>query len=330
MTNNKDIIASTLTYSGEILENKNLLFFYGSSNPSLGEKISQELEITPGKILLKKFSNGETYVQFLENVRAKDLFLLQTAVDPINDNLMELLIMIDAAKRSSAGRITAVIPNYFYARQDRKADSREPITAKLVADLLTSAGADRILAIDLHSDQLQGFFNIPLDNLPARTIFLKKAKELSKNYIIVSPDAGAAKQSTKIATKLCAGLAIINKARNEHNKCQALNIIGDKVEGKDCFIFDDIVDTAGSLCNAAELLKKEGAGKIYAFVTHGVLSSDAVEKINKSPFEKLYITDTIPLRKESNKIEVLSLAKYLSDAIKCINEDKSVSVLFEE
>jgi len=307
-----------------------MLFFYGSSNPILGEKISKELKKEPGKILIKKFSNGETYVQFLENVRAKDVFLLQTAVDPINDNLMELLIMIDAAKRSSAGRITAVIPNYFYARQDRKAASREPITAKLVADLLTSAGANRILAIDLHSDQLQGFFNIPLDNLPAQKIFLEKAKELSNNYLIISPDAGAAKQSTKIATKLCCGLAIINKVRTEHNKCQALNIIGDKVEGKDCFIFDDIVDTAGSLCNAAKLLKEEGAGKIYAFVTHGVLSADAVEKINTSSFEKVFITNTIPLRKESNKIEVLSLARYLADAIKCINEDRSVSVLFED
>jgi ribose-phosphate pyrophosphokinase len=307
-----------------------LKFFYGTSNPLLGEKISKELGNPTGKILTKKFSNGETYVQFLENVRAKDVFLFQTAVDPINDNLVELLIMIDAAKRSSAGRITVVIPNYFYARQDRKAASREPITAKLVADLITTAGANRVVAMDLHSDQLQGFFNIPLDNLPARTMMLKKAKELSNNFVIVAPDAGAAKASTKIATKLCTGLAIINKARTEHNKCQSLNIIGSNVAGKDCFIFDDIIDTGGSLVNAVELLKKEGANKIYAFVTHGVLSGNAIENINNSKIEKLFITDSIPLKKESPKIEIISVAKYLANAIKCINEDKSVSVLFED
>ncbi|MFA6064352.1 MAG: ribose-phosphate pyrophosphokinase [archaeon] len=306
-----------------------LKFFYGSSNPLLGEAIVKELGVENGKILLKKFSDGETYAQFGENVRAKDVFLLQTACEPMNDNLVELLLMIDAAKRSSAGRITAIIPNYFYARQDRKADSREPITAKLIADLLTTAGANRVLTLDLHSEQIQGFFNIPLDNLPARTMMIKKAKELSANYIIVSPDAGAAKVSTKLALKMCTGLAIINKMRTEHNQCQAMNIIGDSVKGKDCFIFDDIIDTGGSLCNAAQVLKKEGAEKIYAFVTHGVLSGNAIEKIENSVIEKLYITDSVPSKK-SKKIEIISVAKYLADAIKCINEDKSVSLLFEE
>jgi len=309
--------------------NNELKFFYGSSNPELGEAIVKKLGAEKGKITLKKFSDGETYAQFGENVRAKDVFLLQTACEPMNDNLVELLIMIDAAKRSSAGRITAIIPNYFYARQDRKADSREPITAKLIADLLTTAGANRVLTIDLHSEQLQGFFNIPLDNLPARTMMARKAKELSDNYIIVSPDAGAAKVSTKIAIKMNAGLAIINKMRTEHNKCQAMNIIGDSVKGKDCFIFDDIIDTGGSLCNAAEALKKEGAEKIYAFATHGVLSGNAVEKIQNSQLEKLYITDSLPSKK-CPKIEVLSVAKYLADAILCINENKSVSLLFED
>ncbi len=306
-----------------------LKFFYGSSNPILGEAIAKELEINVGKITLKKFSDGETYAQFGENVRAKDVFLLQTACEPMNDNLVELLLMIDAAKRSSAGRITAIIPNYFYARQDRKADSREPITAKLIADLLTTAGANRVLTMDLHSEQIQGFFNIPLDNLPARSMMVKKAKELSNNYIIVSPDAGAAKVSTKIAIKMCTGLAIINKMRTEHNKCQAMNIIGDSVKGKDCFIFDDIIDTGGSLCNACEVLKKEGAEKVFAFVTHGVLSGNAIEKIENSVIDKLYITDSVPSKK-SSKIEIISIAKYLADAIKCINEDKSVSLLFEE
>jgi len=310
-----------------------LKLFYGTSNPLLGEKITQELGIQKGLMTIKKFSNGETYVQYLENVRAKDVFLLQTGANPINDNLVELLIMIDAAKRSSAGRITAVIPNYFYARQDRKAASREPITAKLVADLLTAAGAQRVLAIDLHSEQIQGFFNIPLDNLPARTMMIRKAKELSNNFVIVSPDAGAAKESTKIASKMCCGLAIINKVRSyascEHNKCTALNIIGDEIKGKDCLMFDDMVDTGGSICNAAELLKKEGANKVYAFVTHGVLSNNAVEKINSSQIDKLFITNSLPLKEKSEKIEVISIAKYLADAIKCINEDRSVSTLFE-
>lgn len=309
---------------------KKLKFFYGSSNPALGSAIEKELGIEDGKIIIKKFSNGETYAQFGENIRSDDVFILQTACEPINDNLMELLILIDAAKRSSAGRITVVMPNYFYARQDRKAASREPITAKLIADLLTTAGANRVMTVDLHSDQLQGFFNIPLDNLPARAKMIKKAKELSENFVIVAPDAGAAKASTKIATKLCSGLAIINKVRAEHNKCQALNVIGDSVKGKDCFIFDDIIDTGGSLCNAAEILKKEGANKIYAFATHGLFSGTALEKIEASTIDKVFVTDSVPLLKKNQKIEVVSIAKYLADAITCIHEDKSVSGLFED
>lgn len=307
-----------------------LKFFYGSSNPKLGESIRKLLGLENGHMLSKKFANGETYVQFQENVRAKDVFLLQTAVDPINDNLMELLIMIDAAKRSSAGRITAVIPNYFYARQDRKVASREPITAKLVADLLTAAGVDRVLTLDLHSDQLQGFFNIPLDNMPARTIMIRKAKEISENFVIVAPDAGAAKMSTKLSTKMGCGLAIINKIRCEHNKCEAQNIIGDSVKEKDALLFDDMIDTGGTLMKAAEMLKENGASKVFAFATHGIFSGDSVEKIDSSHLDKVFVTDSIPLKKESNKIEVISVAQYLAKAIKCINEEKSVSVLFEE
>ncbi len=306
-----------------------LKFFYGSSNPKLGEEITQALNIEKGQVLVKKFANGETYVQFLENVRAKDVFILQTAVEPINDDLIELLIMIDAAKRSSAGRITAVIPNYFYARQDRKAAPREPITAKLVADLLTAAGANRILTLDLHSEQLQGFFNIPLDNMPARTIMIRKAKEISNNFIVVAPDAGAAKNSTKLSMKMNCGLAIINKVRCEHNECEALNIIGEDVKGKDALIFDDIIDTGGTLRNAAEMLKEKGALRVFAFATHGVFSGDAVEKMDKSQIDKIFITDSIPMRKKSDKIEVISVAEYLGKAMRCINEEKSVSVLFE-
>ena len=310
---------------------KNLVFFYGSSNPELGKKIAEHLKIPAGKISIKKFANGEIYAQFCENIRGKDVFLLQTAVNPINDNLMELLIMIDAAKRASAGRITAVTPNYFYARQDRKAASREPITAKLVADLLTVAGANRIITIDLHSDQTQGFFNIPLDNLPSATILINKASELAdENAVVVAPDAGSAKKATKIASRMNLELAIINKVRLKHNEAKALNIIGADVNGKICLIFDDMVDTGGSLCTAIDMLTENGAKEVYALITHGILSQDAVEKIEKSSVKKLFVTDTIPLKCESKKIEQLSIAEYLAQAIKCIHEDESVSVLFHE
>ena len=206
---------------------KDIILFSGSSNPKLGAKITKYLSLKKGKIVLKKFANGETYTQFSDNIRGKDVFLLQTATEPINDNLVELLIMIDAAKRASAGRIVAVIPNFFYARQDRKTASREPITARLVADLLTTAGADRIITIDLHSNQTQGFFNIPLDNLPTSSIMVKKANTLiKKRGVIVAPDAGSVKRATEIALKMGLELAIINKTRLEHNKAKALNIIG--------------------------------------------------------------------------------------------------------
>jgi len=270
-------------------------------------------------------------VQFLENIREKDVFLMQTAVESINDNLMELLIMIDAAKRASAGRITAVTPNYFYARQDRKAASRESITARLVADLLTAAGADRIITMDLHSDQTQGFFNIPLDNLPTSGTLIKKAKEIidGKEAVIVAPDAGSAKKATKIASKLELDLTIVNKTRIKHNEAKALNLIGAKVNKKICLIFDDIVDTGGSLCTATDLLKENGAAEIYAFATHGILSENAVEKINNSKIEKLFVTDTMPSKQVNQKIELISIANYLAEAIQCINNNESVSILFD-
>ncbi len=307
------------------------MLFSGSSNLELGAKISKNLGIKKGKIVLKKFANGETYIQFSDNIRGKDIFLLQTAIEPINDNLMELLIMIDAAKRASAGRIVPVIPNFFYARQDRKTASREPITARLVADLLTTAGADRIITIDLHSDQTQGFFNIPLDNLPTSSIMMKKAKEVIKGKgVIVAPDAGSVKRATNIASKMNFELAIINKTRLEHNKAKALNIIGADVKGKTCLIFDDMIDTGGSICSAVDLLKENGAKKAYAFITHGILSEDAIEKIEGSKIDKLFISDSLPLKTKTSKIEVLSLANYIANAIKCIHKDKSVSVLFDD
>jgi ribose-phosphate pyrophosphokinase len=327
-----------------------LRFFYGSSNPELGKKITNALGITEGKITLKKFANGETYAQFMENIRGKDVFLMQTAVNPINDNLVELLVMIDAAKRASAGRITIITPNYFYARQDRKAASREPITAKLVADLLTTAGADRVMTLDLHSDQTQGFFNIPMDNLPTTKILIEQAKKYinGEPAVIVAPDAGSAKEATQIALAMKLELSIINKMRTAHNEAKALNIIGSEVEGKTCLMFDDMIDTGGSICKAAEILKQNGAKKIIVFATHGVFSLDAIEKINSSQINKVIVTDTLPLTerasgcvsgcncecectqpnsKEIKKIEVVTVSNYLAKAIRCINNDESVSIL---
>lgn len=308
-----------------------LRFFYGSSNPELGKLVAKGICAAEGKLRIKKFANGETYAQFLENIRGKDVFLMQTAVEPINDNLVELLIMIDAAKRASAGRVTVITPNYFYARQDRKADSREPITAKLVADLVTAAGADRVVTMDVHSDQIQGFFNIPFDNLHTSNLFIERAKLLVKGpAVVVAPDAGSAKKATKIALAMGLELAIINKMRAEHNEAKALNIIGADVSNKTCLMFDDLIDTGGSLCSAARILKENGADKIFAFATHGVFSGDALEKIGASKLDKVVVSDSLPLRGAGAKIEILSIADYLASAILCIHNNESVSVLFRE
>ncbi len=306
-----------------------LKLFFGSSNPELGKNICKYLNIEDGKIEIKKFASGETYVRLLENVRGKDVFLLQTATEPINDNLVELLIMIDAAKRASAGRIVVVMPHFFYARQDRKSTSREPISAKLIADLLEKAGADRLVSLEMHSDQIQGFFNIPVDNLAPKKIFIEKAKELcGKSCVIVAPDAGAAKKSTKISKTLESELAIINKVRSCHNNACALNIIGAQVKGKTCLIFDDIVDTGGSLCEAANLIKKEGAKNIYAFITHGLFNGNAIEKIEASEINNVFTTDSAPQNKKCKKIEVISVTNYFADVINKIHENESVSALF--
>jgi ribose-phosphate pyrophosphokinase len=311
--------------------NNNIKLFCGSSNVELGQKIADKLEIDLGESLIKKFANDETYVQFQENIRGADVFLLQTAISPINEYLMELLLMIDAAKRASARRITVITPNYFYARQDRKSAPREPITSKLVADLLTIAGTNRIITIDLHSDQTQGFFNIPFDNLPSKPLFIKKAIEISKKeqIVVVSPDAGAAKKATKMSIALNAELAIINKIRTTHNEAQALNIIGANVKDKNCLIFDDMIDTGGSLCIAIDMLKEKGAKRVFAFTTHGILSDNAIEKINNSKIDKLFITNSIPLKQKEEKIEVIDISEYLANTIKNIHEEKSVSELFK-
>lgn len=310
--------------------NNDIKLFCGSSNQELGQKIAKKLNIDFGEVLIKKFANDETYIQFQENIRGADVFLLQTAVKPINEHLIELLIMIDAAKRASARRITVITPNYFYARQDRKAAPRESISSKLIADLITKAGASRIITIDLHSDQTQGFFNIPFDNLPSSPFFIKKALEIcSENIVVVSPDAGAAKKATKMSVALNAELAIINKIRTKHNESQALNLIGADVKNKNCLIFDDMVDTAGSLCIAVEMLKKRGAKNVYAFATHGVLSKDAVEKIKNSQIDKLFITNSIPFKQKEEKIEIIDISEYLANAIKNIHNEESVSQLFK-
>ena len=307
-----------------------LKLFIGTSNPHLGEEICKHLNQSPGKIEIKKFASGETYVHFLENIRAKDVYLIQTAVEPINDGLMELLIMINAAKRASAGRITVVMPHFFYARQDRKAASREPITAKLVSDLLEKAGANRIITLEVHSDQIQGFFNIPFDNLSPKKVFIEKARELcSGGCIVVAPDAGAAKKSTKISKTLDSGLAIINKVRSKHNQANALNIIGDNVNGKTCLIFDDIVDTGGSLCEATSLIKKEGATKVYAFITHGLFNGPAIERIEASGIDTIFTTNTVPQDKKCKKLKVVNVADYFADAINSIYKNESVSALFK-
>ncbi len=309
--------------------NFELQIFSGSSNPELAQGIAKELKTKLGEVNIKNFSDGETYVRFRENIRGRDVFLIQSTSGPVNDNMMELLIMIDAAKRASAGRITAVIPYYGYARQDRKADSREPITAKLVAELLEKAGVDRVITVDLHSDQIQGFFDVPLDNLTGIGLLIdcmtdKKLGEIA----VVAPDAGAAKKNTKIAKAMNAPLVIINKVRSKHNEAEALNIIGD-VKGKNCIIFDDMIDTAGTMCAGAKILKDNGAEKIFAASTHGLLSGPALERIKKSVFEEVLVTDTIPQEGRNGKIKTVSMAKILAKSIKSIHNNESISSLFE-
>ncbi|MAG21685.1 MAG: ribose-phosphate pyrophosphokinase [Candidatus Diapherotrites archaeon] len=302
--------------------------FSGSSHPELAKKIADSIEVPLGKIDLKKFSNGETYARFLENVRGCDTFLIQSLYGPINDYLMELLIMVDAAKRSSAARITVVIPHYAYARQDWKAASREPITAKLLADLLSAAGADRIIALDLHSEQIQGFFNIPVDALTALMKFIRYTEELKlSSPIVLAPDAGSAKKSTKASLKLGVDLAIVNKHRPKHGDAEAVHLIGD-VKGKDCVVFEDMIDTGGTIRAAAKTVKAAGANSVTVFATHGIFSKDALEKIEQSEIDRVIITDSIP-QKGNGKLEVLDISDLLGKAIKRCHNNESISSLFE-
>ncbi len=308
-----------------------LAVFSGNSNPGLTRDICGNLKIEPGKCDIGKFSDGETYVRIQQNVRGKDVFAVQSTGYPVNDNLMELLIMMDALKRASARRITAVLPYFGYARQDRKDQPRVPITAKLVANLLDRAGADRVLTVDLHAGQIQGFFDIPLDHLYAATIFEEyfRKKDL-KNIVIVSPDVGGIKMARAYAKRFQAGLAIVDKRRVSDVRAEVMHIMGD-VEGKDVIIVDDMVATAGSLVEAAAALKNEKAGEIYAAVTHPVLCGPAIERIESSCIKELVVTDTIPDSEDKGlgKIIRLSVAPLLAEAIKRIHSEETISALFE-
>ncbi|MDX1921730.1 MAG: ribose-phosphate pyrophosphokinase [Alphaproteobacteria bacterium] len=305
----------------------------GNSNRVLAEAIASHLGMALTKAVVRRFADMEVFVEILENVRGEDVFVIQPTSFPTNDNLMELLITMDALKRGSARRITAVVPYYGYARQDRKTGPRSPISAKLVANLLTVAGADRMLTMDLHAGQIQGFFDIPLDNLHAAPVFIKHIKQTMKdqNIVVVSPDVGGVVRARSLAKRIDADLAIIDKRREQAGVSEVMNIIGE-VKGKACILVDDIADSAGTLCNAAVALMDAGAKSVKSYITHGVLSGEAVSRVNKSPLEKLVITDSIlatPEVKASGKIEQLSVAPLLAEAVLRISEERSVSSLFE-
>lgn len=308
-----------------------LVIFTGNSNPELAKLICRHIGMKLGDAEVKTFSDGEIQVEIRENVRSKDVFILQSTCSPVNDHLVELLMMIDAFKRSSAQRITAVIPYYGYARQDKKVAPRVPISAKLVADLLTAAGAGRLISMDLHAGQIQGFFNIPVDHLFAAPVLLDYIKERFKHEtVVVSPDAGGVERARAFAKRLHAHLAIIDKRRIEPNKARAMNVVGD-VKGKVAVILDDMVDTAGTLTQAALALKEHGALEVHACCAHAVLSGPAIERINDSEIKTLVVTDTIPLSekaKECDKIRVLSVSKLLAEAIHRCHTGSSVSSLF--
>ncbi|MEY2333608.1 ribose-phosphate pyrophosphokinase [Acidithiobacillus ferrianus] len=309
----------------------NLMVFSGNANPVLAAQVARFLQIPIGRAEVGAFSDGEVFVEILENVRGRDVFVLQPTCAPTNDHLMELLTMIDALKRASANRITAAMPYFGYARQDRKSRSRTAITAKLVADLITSAGANRVLTMDLHADQIQGFFDVPVDNIYASPILLGDIwRQSYPELIVVSPDVGGVVRARAIAKRLEVDLAIIDKRRPRPNDSVVMNIIGD-VEGRTCVLVDDMVDTANTLCEAAHALKAQGAIKVCAYCTHPVLSGPAMERIESSMLDELVVTDTIPLRPDargSGKIRVLSVAELLAETIRRIAEEDSVSSLF--
>jgi ribose-phosphate pyrophosphokinase len=308
-----------------------LKLFSGNANRPLAEEIAQHLRMRLGDADVSRFSDGEVYVQINENVRGQDVFVIQPTCPPVNDTLMELLVMMDAFKRASARRITAVLPYYGYGRQDRKVMPRVPITAKLVADLITAAGCHRLLAVDLHAGQIQGFFNIPVDHLFAAppVIVDYLAKKDLQDLVLVSPDAGGVERARAIAKRLNAGLAIIDKRRDGPNVALFMYLIGE-VKNKDVVVIDDMIDTAGTLIQAVEAVKREGARRVLACAVHGVLSGPALKRIEESPLEEVIITNSVPLTpgKASPKVHVLSVAPLLAEAIRRIHDEESVSTLF--
>lgn len=310
---------------------KDMILIDGGSNTKLANSIADELGVKCYETVVKKFNDGETGVQIKAPVRGKVVYVIQPTSEPVNETLMDLLITIDALKRASAEKITVVMPYFGYARQDRKDQPRVPITAKLVANLLTTAGATRVVTLDIHAHQIQGFFDIPLDHLYARNIFFEKVKSLGSDVVVVSPDVGGAKMAEGLSQRLGTDMAIIHKKRIDDSTTSVSGIVGE-VKGKDVVMVDDIVATAGSLCEGAKALKKAGAGKIYCAITHGVLSGPAIDRIKKSDIDKLFITDSIaqPKDKLISKIEVLSCAPLLAEAIKQIYADGSVSQLFRD
>ncbi|MGE5546091.1 MAG: ribose-phosphate pyrophosphokinase [Solirubrobacterales bacterium] len=304
-----------------------------NSNRPLAEAIAEYLNMSITKASIRRFSDMEVFVEIHENVRGEDVFVIQSTCYPANDNLMELLVTLDALRRGSARRITAVIPYFGYARQDRKSGPRTPISAKLVANLITTAGADRVVTLDLHSGQIQGFFDIPLDNLYAAPVFVNdiRARYTGDNVMVVSPDVGGVVRARAIASRIDADLAIIDKRRERAGVSEVMNIIGD-VKGRRCILVDDIVDSAGTLCNAAEALMKAGATSVAAFVTHGVLSGGAVARVTSSPLEQLVITDSIPATeavKMAHNIRQVTIAPLMAESIQRISEERSVSSLFD-
>jgi ribose-phosphate pyrophosphokinase len=311
-----------------------LMIFTGNANPRLAQEVAKHLNLSLGRVIAGKFSDGEVMVELLENVRGKDVFVLQSTCAPTNDNLMEMLVMIDALKRSSAARVTAAIPYFGYARQDRRPRSaRVAISAKVVANMLSSVGVARVLTMDLHADQIQGFFDLPVDNIYAAPVLLGDVwKQRYENLIVVSPDVGGVVRARALAKRLESDLAIIDKRRPKANVSEVMNVIGE-VKDRTCVIMDDMVDTAGTLVKAAQVLKEEGATKVVAYCTHAVLSGGAVEKIAKSDIDELVVTDTIPLRDDARackKIRQLSVAGLIAETILRIYTEESVSSLFIE
>lgn len=310
---------------------KHITLLSGTANHELATQISKSVGVPLTPVETKRFNDGETYVRIGKSVRGSHVFVIQATSPPVNDNLMELLIIIDALKRASAKEITVIVPYYGYSRQDRKATSREPITSKLVANLMESAGIDRIVTFDLHVDQIQGFFNVPVDNLVAMPILAKSlvAKNI-KDIVVVAPDVGGATRARRLAKALDADIAIIDKRRPKHGESEIMNVIGE-IEGKNAILIDDIIDTAGTISNAATALKKNGAGDVYICATHALLSKDAITKLENKDIKEVLVTDTIKIPEEKmiDKIKVVSLAPFISELINCIFEGQPMGVIVE-